>query len=66
MANRARPCVLSARWRDTAITATTKRPIQKRFVHCGMPGRPWAAPTASTLMMTTRMISPNPRVTMAR
>ena len=43
-----------------------KKKTQKKFPHDGTPERPRAAPSFSTFRKMTRMISPNPSVTMAR
>jgi hypothetical protein len=52
--------------RATRTTRKTQNHTANRLEVCGMPDSPSARPNVSRFWTTTRMISPNPRVTMAR
>ena len=52
--------------RTMAIVRTAIAKIQKKFVIGIASVKPVAPPTAGMLRMRTRMISPNPSVTIAR
>jgi len=66
IAQRLRPCVLPTMRRETSTTRKTQNHTAKRLEVWGMPDRPSARPKASRFCTMTRMISPNPSVTMAR
>ncbi len=66
MAQRLRPCVLPTMRRATSTTRNTQNQTANRLDVCGMPESPSARPKTSRFCTTTRMISPKPRVTMAR
>jgi len=51
------------------MTTTVRKAAMKitvKFEYLGMPRRPRGPPTASMLLKTVLMISPKPKVTMAR
>ena len=66
MASSASPNVEVAMLRTIAMVTAAIPKIQKKLVIGMASVNPVAPPTAGTLRMTTRMISPNPSVTIAK
>ena len=54
------------RRQEISMVIPQKKYTQKKLLQAGMPLKPRAPPILSIFRISTRMISPNPRVTMAR
>ena len=65
-ARKARPSEERTRRQEISMVIPLKKYTQKKLLQEGIPLKPRAPPTLSMFRISTRMISPNPRVTMAR
>ena len=63
---KARPWVESRKRLATMMVPIATAQIQAKSARCGMGERPIAPPKKGVFSMITRMISPNPSVTIAR